>query len=544
VDIRLGPETASEAEVAALDAALASGVPPRRDLLLPALHAVADAVGWISPGALNEIARRLDVAPAEVFGVASFYEMFSLEPPPAAGPRVPVCTDLSCQLAAAGPVVIPPGGHGVSCLGLCDTAGDHGASPPLPAALGELVLLRRVGRVEPADLDAYRAAGGYEGLRRALAVGPARVLQEVAESRLVGRGGAAFPVARKWQAVAANPARPHYLVCNADESEPGTFKDRVLLEGDPFSIIEAMTIAALATGCERGYLYVRGEYRRAAAVLEQALVAARRRGFLGPDVLGQGVAFDIEVRRGAGAYICGEETALFNSLEGYRGEPRSKPPFPVDAGLFGKPTVVNNVETLANVPVILAGGGREFARIGTAGSTGTKLFAVSGCVAWPGVYEVPFGTTLRQLVEIAGGPSGGEGGGPRVRAVLLGGAAGVFAGPEDLDVPLTFEGTQAAGLTLGSGAVIVVDDRADLAAFLHRIAAFFRAESCGQCVPCRIGTVHQQELLGRVLAGDEAADDVLRDVAGVMRDASICGLGQTAGTAIQSALAKLEVRAR
>jgi NADH-quinone oxidoreductase subunit F len=548
VDIRLGSETASEAEVAALDAALVvalvAGIAPRRDLLLPALHAVADAVGWISPGALNEIARRLDVAPAEVYGVASFYEMFSFEPPPAAGLRVPICTDLSCQLAAGGAVLVPPGGHAVSCLGLCDTAGDGSAVSPRPAGLGELVLLRRVGQVDPTDLDAYRAAGGYEGLRRALTLGPAGVVQELADSRLVGRGGASFPVARKWQAVAANPARPHYLVCNADESEPGTFKDRVLLEGDPFSIIEAMTIAGFATGCERGYLYVRGEYRQAVSVLEQALDAARRRGLLGPDVLGHGVAFDIEVRRGAGAYICGEETALFNSLEGYRGEPRSKPPFPVDVGLFGQPTVVNNVETLANVPVILAGGGAAFARTGTEGSTGTKLFAVSGCVARPGVYEVPFGTTLGELIELAGGVVGGADDGRRVRAVLLGGAAGVFAGPGDLDVPLTFEGTQAAGLTLGSGAVIVLDDRADLEAFLHRIAAFFRAESCGQCVPCRIGTVHQQELLRRVLAGDQTAGDILRDVAGVMRDASICGLGQTAGIAIQSALAKLEVEAR
>jgi NADH-quinone oxidoreductase subunit F len=399
--------------------------------------------------------------------------------------------------------------------------------------IGELVLLRRIGVVDPTDVDAYRATGGYEGLRRALAMGPGRVLGELAASRLVGRGGAAFPLARKWQAVAANPARPHLLVCNADESEPGTFKDRVLLEGDPYAVIEAMTIAAFATGCEQGYLYVRGEYRRAAEVLSAAIDGARRRGLLGPNVAGHGFTFDIELRRGAGAYICGEETALFNSIEGYRGEPRSKPPFPVDAGLFGQPTVVNNVETLANVPVILAGGGDAFAGTGTPESTGTKLFAVSGCVERPGVYEVPFGTTLRDLLELAGAGD--------VLTVLLGGAAGVFVRPAELDVPLTFEGTRAAGLTLGSGAVIVLDDRADLGAFLRRIAAFFRSESCGQCVPCRIGTVRQEELLGRVLAGDPSAAAVLRDVAGVMGDASICGLGQTAGSAIQSALVKLRL---
>jgi NADH-quinone oxidoreductase subunit F len=423
-------------------------------------------------------------------------------------------------------------------LGLCDTAGV--AREPAEGAgriggRGPLVLLRRVGVVDPTDVDAYQGTGGYEGLRRAMELGPAGTLAELAASRLVGRGGAAFPVARKWQAVASNPVRPHYLVCNADESEPGTFKDRVLLEGDPFAVIEAMTIAAFATGCEHGYLYVRGEYRRAGSVLSAALDAARRRGLLGTDLLGHGYSFDIELRRGAGAYICGEETALFNSLEGFRGEPRSKPPFPVDVGLFGKPTVVNNVETLANVPVILAGGGDAFAAVGTEESTGTKLFAVSGCVSRSGVYEVPFGTTLRAVLELAGVGAGA------VRAVLLGGAAGVFALPSELDVPLTFEGTRASGLTLGSGAVIVLDDRADLDAFLRRIAAFFRSESCGQCVPCREGTVRQAELLERVLVGDKSGRGVLRDVADVMRDASICGLGQTAGTAIQSAIEKLGI---
>jgi len=513
----------------------------RRDQLLPALHAEMDRAGWLSPPALAEIGASLGVAAADVYGVASFYEMFSLDGP-REGPAV--CVDLSCQLAAGGPVRVPAGAHGVSCLGLCDTAGllpAAGSGPPTIGGLGPRVLLRRVGAVDPLDVDDYRAAGGYEGLRRALELGPAGTLAELAASRLVGRGGAAFPLARKWQAVAANPARPHYLVCNADESEPGTFKDRVLLEGDPYSIIEAMTIAAFATGCELGYLYVRGEYRRAAVVLSEALDGARRRGLLGADVLGHGFSFDMEVRRGAGAYICGEETALFNSLEGYRGEPRSKPPFPVDAGLFGKPTVVNNVETLANVPVILAGGGASFAGIGTGESTGTKLFAVSGCVGRPGVYEVPFGTTLRELLNLAD---------PRpLRAVLLGGAAGMFALPSEFDVPLTFEGTRDAGLTLGSGAVIALDEQADLSAFLRRIAGFFRSESCGQCVPCRLGTVRQEQLLERVLDGDKARAeaprdvlrDVLRDVAGVMRDASICGLGQTAGTAIQSAIEKLGV---
>ena len=399
-----------------------------------------------------------------------------------------------------------------------------------------LRLLGRIGRVDPTSLDDYRAHGGYLALARALELGPERVIEEVTASKLVGRGGAAFPTGRKWAAVAAQAARPHYLVCNADESEPGTFKDRALLEEDPFAIVEAMTIAGFATGAERGYLYVRGEYPLAEARLAGAIAAARAAGLLGPDILGSGVAFDIEIRRGAGAYICGEETALFESIEGKRGEPRNKPPFPVEVGLFGKPTTVNNVETLANIPAIVLDGGAAFAAIGTEGSAGPKLFCLSGHVVRPGIYEVPFGTTLRELLELGGGVPGGR----AIQTILLGGAAGVFVGPEALDTPLTFEGTRAIGATLGSGVVMVFDETADLVGTLRRIAAFFRDESCGQCVPCRVGAVRQEEILARLVAGrprGSAADELalLRDVGRAMRDASICGLGQTASSAIESA---------
>jgi NADH-quinone oxidoreductase subunit F len=376
-------------------------------------------------------------------------------------------------------------------------------------------------------------------LRRAIAIGPSRVIDEINASRLVGRGGAAFPAGRKWAAVAGQPVTPHYLVCNADESEPGTFKDRVLMEGDPYAIVESMTIAAYATSCRHGFIYLRGEYPRARRHLQNAIDTARRRGFLGDDVMGFGFSFDIQIVRGAGAYICGEETAIFNSIEGYRGEPRSKPPFPVEVGLFGKPTLVNNVETLANVPTIVLRGGDEFARTGTEASTGTKLFCVSGSVVRPGVYEVPFGVTLRELLDLAGGvPSGRQ-----LQAVLLGGAAGAFVGPTKLDVPLTFEGTRAAGATLGSGVVLVIDDRASLPALLRRIAAFFRDESCGQCVPCRVGTVRQEETLVRLTSGPRRDGDLalLREIGQAMRDASICGLGQTAWNAIESAVDGLEV---
>ncbi|AXI89747.1 NAD(P)H-dependent oxidoreductase subunit E [Streptomyces sp. RK31] len=399
-----------------------------------------------------------------------------------------------------------------------------------------LLLLGRVGTVDPAGLDDYRAHGGYTALRRAFALGPAGVIREVTDSGLLGRGGAAFPTGRKWQATASQPDHPHYLVCNADESEPGTFKDRVLMEGDPYALVEAMTVAAYATGARHGYLYLRGEYPRALARMEHAITQARARGLLGDDILGQGFSFDLEIRRGAGAYICGEETALFNSIEGFRGEPRSKPPFPVEKGLFGKPTVANNVETLVNVLPILTLGAQAYAAIGTGASTGPKLFCVSGSVARPGIYELPFGATLGELLTLAGVRDG-------LRAVLLGGAAGGFVRPDELDIPLTFEGTREAGTTLGSGVVMAFDDTVPLPRLLLRIAEFFRDESCGQCVPCRVGTVRQEEALHRIAerTGADAAADItlLREVGRAMRDASICGLGQTAWNAVESAIDRL-----
>jgi NADH-quinone oxidoreductase subunit F len=562
----------------------------RRHLLLPALHAVQEHVGWISPGALNYVCRRLTVPPADAYGVATFYALFSLQWRP---PRVVhVCEDIACRCRGADELIAAlesrfgpegaVGGGGEAtwfrspCLGQCDRApaallaeaGEHpsehvlaatGIEQVLAALAGEAVdgdpaasvpqagdpglrLLRRVGVVDPRSLDDYRAHGGYSALRAAFELGPAGVIREVSDSKLVGRGGAAFPTGRKWDAVARQPAQPHYLVCNADESEPGTFKDRVIMEGDPYSLLEAMTIAAYATNCARGYVYLRGEYPQAHAILEHALAEARAHGFLGDDILGHGFSFDIEIRKGAGAYICGEETAIFNSIEGYRGEPRNKPPFPVEEGLFGKPTVVNNVETLVNVLDIVLEGGPAYASVGTGGSTGTKLFCVCGDVERPGVYEVPFGVTLRALLEKAGGVSGGR----ALRTVLLGGAAGGFVRPDELDLPLTFEAARAARTALGSGVVMAFDDRVDLPRTLRRIAAFFRDESCGQCVPCRVGTVRQQEALARLSSGRTrgSAEDELAligEIGQCMRDASICGLGQTASSAIESAIERLGV---
>jgi NADH-quinone oxidoreductase subunit F len=316
------------------------------------------------------------------------------------------------------------------------------------------------------------------------------------------------------------------------------------MEGDPFGVVEAMTIAGIATGCARGFIYLRGEYPLARERLQHAIDTARERGLLGSDIMGggRGAEFDIEIRKGGGAYICGEETAIFNSIEGLRGEPRNKPPFPVQVGLFGKPTVVNNVETLVNVLEILRIGGPAYAKIGTPDSTGTRLFCLSGAIARPGVYEVPSGMKLRQLVELAGGVPRGR----TLKAILLGGAAGVFVRPDELDLSLSFEGARAAQATLGSGVIMAFDDTVDMADILLRIAAFFRDESCGQCVPCRVGTVRQEEALHRLIRkkprdGAKGELALLEEVGVAMKDASICGLGQTAYSAVESAVKRLRL---
>src|SRR5438445_2835073 len=440
MDLRLPLAEPTDAEREAIDAVVGAAGESgnrvaradrnRRHLLLPALRAAQRRVGWVSEGALGYASRRLDVPPADAYGVASFYHLLALEERPAE--VLHVCDDIACRLAGAG---VPAGAHPSPCLGLCERApaslrtiaGTEPRELPLPEAGPELPqrgepglrLLRRIAAgVDPESLDAYRSHGGYAALRRAFELGPEGVLREVAESRLLGRGGAAFPTGAKWEAVARQAVHPHYLVCNADESEPGTFKDRILMESDPFALVEAMTIAAYATGCEHAYVYVRAEYPVAHARLENAFALARTHGLLGNDVMATGFSFDIELRIGAGAYVCGEETALFQSIEGYRGEPRNKPPFPVEVGLFGKPTVVNNVETLFNVLDVVNDTGAAYAETGTEGSTGTRLFCLSGHVARPGLYEVPFGMLLRELLDLAGARP--------PEAVLLGGAAGSF----------------------------------------------------------------------------------------------------------------------
>jgi NADH-quinone oxidoreductase subunit F len=578
----------------------------RRHRLLPVLHAIQNRIGWISPGALNYVALRLDVAPAEVHGVASFYGMFSLQPRPQVVAHV--CDDIACLTRGSDKLCVelegrlgPAGstcanGRAIwfrsQCLGLCErapaalvsSAGEkshgrvlapasaetvqslvedavQGRLPVEPDVLniqtsvpqsvqneapqnsGSLRLLYRISQGGVSTLEAYQSLGGYEGLRKALELGPEGTLRELSAAKLLGRGGAAFPTAKKWEALflqrhlLQQPGRAHYVICNADESEPGTFKDRILMEGDPFAVLEGITIDGFVTGARQGYIYLRGEYPLAAERMQQAIESANENGFLGDNILSSGLHFNVEIRRGAGAYICGEETALFNSIEGYRGEPRNKPPFPTQSGLFRQPTAVNNVETLVNVPGIILEGGAAYAKLGTENSAGTRLFCLCGHIARPGVYEIAMGATLRQLITLAGGVAGSG----KLQAILLGGAAGTFVGPQELDTPLTFEGTRAIGATLGSGVVMLFDDTVDLRQILLRIASFFRHETCGQCVPCRVGVVRQQETLQRLVSGKplgSAAQEIamLREMAQAMRDASICGLGQTAASALESAM--------
>ena len=598
VDIILGApvsQWAGASRDAAKDDQSSSAQLNRRDLLLPVLHSLQSHIGWLSPGGLNYVAVRLDVPPAEVHSVASFYDLFRLQPTPPV--TLHVCDDIACRTKDAESLCASlekslgkdgsPCLEGRAmwfrspCLGLCDqapvahlrSAGKTGKEWVIVQATAESVsanlqdcakggvglkesqpllreflpqygesqlrLLRRVGHADSANLQEYLRVEGYEALRRAMEIGPEAVVGEVTESRLLGRGGAAFPTGKKWEAVfrQRRPGSIHYVICNADESEPGTFKDRVLMKGDPFALIEGLTIAGFAVGAEKGYIYIRGEYPESFAILSQAIQTAHENKYLGKNILDSAFSFDIDLRRGAGAYICGEETALFNSIEGFRGEPRNKPPFPTQSGLFRQPTIVNNVETLINIPEIILKGGEAYARIGTQQSTGYRLFCLSGHVVRPGTYEVVFGITLRQLIDRAGGV-GGTG---KLQAVLLGGAAGSFLSPQELDTPLTFEGVRAIGASLGSGVVMLFDDSVDLNDILARIAKFFRHESCGQCVPCRVGTVRQEEILRRLTIrapNDSVQSEIalLKETAQAMRDASICGLGQTAPAAILSAI--------
>ena len=544
-----------------------------RTMLLPALHHAQALYGWVPREAQEAISRALRVPLADIHGVIEFYTMFYNRP--MARRVVRLCEDPACSLAGAHAVSrriseslgLQPGEtrddvafEHVPCLGMCEFApvaldGERPAgnltpadvpafldgSYPEPGALvyGEpLWMFGNVGHVDPASLDDYEARGGYETLRRALALTPEEIITQVEAAGIVGRGGAMFPTGRKWRFTRGAPGTPaeKHLIANADESEPGTFKDRVLMENDPFSLVEAMTLAGYAIGAENGWIFVRGEYPRAAARLQRAIDVARQRGYLGQNALGKdGFNFDIELRLGAGAYICGEETALFEAIEGKRGFPRIKPPFPTTHGLFMQPTSINNVETLVAALVAVRLGVEQWRSLGTAESPGTKWFCLSGHVARPGAYELPFGLTLRELIDRAGGVPNGR----QLQAILIGGAAGAFIGPDSLDIPLTYEDARQAGFPLGSGVVMVFDDTVDMRQVFVELARFFAHESCGKCYPCQLGTQRQLELLTELAQNGSlspADRQALLDVGNAMTLASLCGLGQTAAVAVLSAV--------
>ena len=574
---------AASLDLTPLRSILAAHADAGRSALLPVLLETQAHYGYLPQAVTAEIAHRLGVPLAEVHGVIEFYAL--LYNKPVGRTVLRVCTDPACALrggdavlaAACAVAGVEEGETSADgavtverspCLGHCNSGVSVNVTfgkpqrnitfaHVTPDTVEELIEGRGrttadfwsedyvggdlsivtplCGRGRRTRLVEYEAVGGMQALRKALTtMTPAAVIEAMHQADLLGRGGAAFPTWAKWDGAARAPGQPKYFVINADESEPGTFKDRVLLEGDPCRVLEGAIIGAYAIGASRIYIYIRGEYPLAIERVEAALQELRAAGYLGENILGSGFSVDVEIRSGAGAYICGEETALFESIEGKRGFPRVKPPFPTTHGLFGKPTAINNVETLAQTPYILIHGPDAFQRLGAAESTGPKLLCVSGDVVRPGLYEIGFGATLRHLIEnLAGGVIGGK-----LQAMLIGGAAGAFATPAELDTPITFQGLRTAGLTLGSGAIMVFNDTRDLRDILRRLARFFAHESCGKCYPCQLGTQRQYEILERVASGVPLPGDVdrLRDVGWTMSDASLCGLGQTAAAAIFSAM--------
>ncbi|WP_322807167.1 NADH-quinone oxidoreductase subunit NuoF [Thermanaerothrix sp.] len=404
----------------------------------------------------------------------------------------------------------------------------------LPAE--QRIVLRRVGLINPDDIEEYILHDGYSALGKVLTeMTPNEVIEEIKKSGLRGRGGAGFPTGVKWSFVAREKSEKKYIICNADESEPGTFKDRIILEGDPHSIIEAMAIAGYAVGADEGYIYVRGEYLLAQERLRRAIEQAREMGFLGKNIFGTQFNFDIHIHTGAGAYICGEETALIESIEGKRGQPRSRPPFPTTYGLWGKPTVVNNVETLANVPPILLNGADWYRRFGTPSSPGTKVYTILGNVNVTGVIEVPMGITLREVINIY---AKGMKGGAAFKLAQTGGSSGSLIPASLQDTPMDFDSYAKAGVALGSGALLICDENTCVVDLVKVLMNFFRKESCGKCNPCRIGTQRAYEIMCAIAEGRGKMEDLdhLLWLSENMYLLSNCGLGQTAGTPIKDML--------
>ncbi len=519
----------------------------------------------LNPESVTDTARALGLPAAELFGVATFYSMLSLQPRKNVI-RVcdgPVCSETkSAALRQA--LEAQAGGEWTiersSCLGLCDRApavlvGEQPAGPvqvetvpqllqgwrgDLPdysqARQGEVrVMLANAGKVEPDSINSALANGAYSGLSKALAATPEAVLELVEASGLQGRGGAGFSVGRKWRFVAQARGSQKYILCNADESEPLIFKDRLLIDIDPHQVLEGMAIGGYACGASQGYIYIRGEYATQARRLESAIAQAEQKGWLGSNIQGTPFTFNIHVHLGAGAYICGEETALIESLEGKRGEPRLRPPFPPSRGLHGCPTAVNNLESFAAVRHILNKGADWWKALSSYSVPGTKLYMVLGKVRRPGLFEAPFGLTLRQIIADFGG---GMADGSTFHFALTGGAAGTLVDQSLLDVPIDY-GSSARGISIGAGGFLICDQTVSPVGMLRELMHFFAVESCGKCTPCRVGTWRAREILERMLAGDGRAGDVaeLRALSENLLLASFCGLGQSVSVPLNSALA-------
>lgn len=533
--------------------------------LLPLLHAFHERDGYISEEALRAVGRALRIPIADLFGTLTFYHHFGREPESLSRPRVctgPVCAlqgagELMEALEAAGqrPVAMP-------CPGRCDQPvpvlrgetvligrGPDDLSneasplpPPAPDGVEECVFahIREPGR---RTLDGYGSGAGYPALRRCLSdLDPAGLIDLIDASGLAGRGGAGFPTGRKWRAVRDAPGAPKTIVCNADEGEPGCFKDRVLMDHDPHALIEGMVLAAWATGAERGFIYLRYEYPETFHILDEALTEARQAGLLGDDVLGSGFSFDLRLRRGAGAYICGEETSLLNSLEGKHPFPRNRPPFPVTHGYEALPTVVNNVETLVSAPPIVMNGAEWYRGLAAGEHAGTKVISLSGDIQRPGNYEVPIGLPLGDLLhDWAGGAHPGR----AIQAVTMAGLSGGFLAGDDLEVTLDEPSIRAKGSFLGAGGIMVFDDSRDMVAVARHAMEFFAEESCGKCFPCRIGTHRLTERLNG--AGPSRLEEWVDEVADLnetMKKTSACGLGQAAPLITESLLRYFPERIR
>jgi NADH-quinone oxidoreductase subunit F len=546
--------------------------PIARSALVPILLYAQDEQGYLSKEMIAEIARRLNLSVLEVEEVISYYSM--LRKQPAGRHHIQVCTNISCLLRGGdklyehacnklgiGHKQTTPDGQfsleEVECIGACawapavqvnydfhhdltpgrfdrlidelKTGAAPADRPTLPGSEHEVPLLSKRFRLpNAASLDTYLAHDGYRALEKALKeMTPEKIIEELKVSSLRGRGGAGFPTGMKWSFVPKTSAKPKYIVCNADESEPGTCKDRLLMEFDPHQIIEGVILAGIVVDAHQGYIYVRGEYRYLIEILDRAIQEAYTRGYLGKNILGTGFDFDLSTHTGAGAYECGEESALLESLEGKRGIPRIRPPFPAVAGLYGAPTVLNNVETFSSVPPIIRDGGFNYAALGTPRNGGTRLFVLSGHVNRPGVYELPMGFPLRRMIEEVGG---GVLGGKQVKGVIPGGSSTPVLTAEALDTPMDFDSVAKAGSMLGSGAVVVMNENTCMVRVALRIMQFYAHESCGWCIPCREGTSWLKKTLTRFHAGGGRIEDIrlIEDLAKNMLGRTFCPLGDAA----------------